>query len=172
MLHCGFCDQARHVMGVRIFVETVFENGRMLTQDVRHIYRPLKHDDPESLGLHLDQAKDSLKRLRVRARHSFRVAARLMETSLSCAPQLSTTVRNVGRIAAKCFVPAEAASIDTSVDANAFSLTVFLYGAQIRCQLEYQKRHLDIVVGKIENSKMNRRFGFLQQAAKSPLKQL
>lgn len=45
-------------------------------------------------------------------------------------------------------------------------------GAHIRCRPEYQKRHLDVVVGKIENRNLSRRFGLVQQAAKSPAKQL
>ena len=50
-------------MEVRILVETVFENGEMLTHDVGQICRPLKDAGPESLGLHLDEAKGLLKRL-------------------------------------------------------------------------------------------------------------
>ena len=246
-------------MEVRIFVETVFENGEILTHDVGHICRPLKDAGPESLGLHLDEGKELLKRLqetvlrdqidellrasrncsacgkrraihddrgrsldtlygrfRVKAprlrqcpceatadvanpvlqlpisdrfperatpelqrlqaelgsRHSFREAARLMETFLPCAPQPNTTVRNrLGRIA-ETLEATETASIDTSADAKSLPLTVFLDGAHIRCRPEYQKRHLDIVVGKIENSNMSRRFGLVQQAAKSPARQL
>lgn len=37
-------------MEVRILVETVFENGEMLTHDVGQICLPLKDAGPESLG--------------------------------------------------------------------------------------------------------------------------
>lgn len=47
-------------------------------------------------------------------------------------------------------------------------LTVFLDGAHIRCRPEYQQRHLDIVVGKIENRHMCRRFGMVVNATASP----
>ena len=51
-------------------------------------------------------------------------------------------------------------------------MTVFLDGAHIRCRPEYQKRHLDVVVGKIESAQMSRRFGLVQQAAQSPSRQV
>lgn len=246
-------------MEVRIFVETVFENGEVLTHDVGQICRALDDTGPESLGLRLDEAKGLLKRLqetvlrdqidellrtprncsacgkrraihddrgrvldtlfgrfRVKAprlrqcpceatagvanpvlqspisdrfperatpelqrlqaelgsRHSFREAARLMETFLPCAPQLNTTVRNrLGRIA-EALESTEAANIDTSANTKSPQLTVFLDSAHIRCRPEYQKRHLDVVVGKIENRNISRRFGLVQQVAKSPTKQL
>jgi len=50
-------------MDVRIFVERVFENGEALTRDVVHICRPPDDAGPESLGLHLHEAKSLLKRL-------------------------------------------------------------------------------------------------------------
>ena len=50
-------------MEVRIIVETVFENGEMLTHDVGRICRPLDDAGTESLGLHLVEAKELLKRL-------------------------------------------------------------------------------------------------------------
>lgn len=104
--------------------------------------------------------------------HSFREAARLMEAFLPCAPQLNTTVRNrLGRIA-ETLESTEVAQIETSADSKSAPFTVFLDGAHIRCRPEFQKRHLDVVVGKIENPDMSRRFGLVQQAAKSPAKQL
>ena len=63
-----------------------------------------------------------------------------------------------------------AASSATAEDAP--KLTVFLDGAHIRCRPEYQKRHLDIVVGKIESLNNCRRFGLVQQAVLSPACQL
>ncbi|MDZ4392515.1 ISKra4 family transposase [Cypionkella sp.] len=106
------------------------------------------------------------------SRHSFREAARLLEIFLPCAPQSNTTVRNrLGRIAEKLDVAAEGHG-DKNARATSSPLTVFLDGAHIRCRPEYQKRHLDVVVGKVENANMSRRFGLVQQAARSPAKQL
>ena len=46
-------------------------------------------------------------------------------------------------------------------------LTVFLDGAHVRCRPEYQQRHLDLVVGKIESRNMCRRFGLVANATAS-----
>jgi hypothetical protein len=46
-------------------------------------------------------------------------------------------------------------------------LTVFLDGAHIRCRPEYQQRHQDSVVGKIESRNMCRRFGMVVNAPAS-----
>lgn len=51
-------------------------------------------------------------------------------------------------------------------------VTVLVDGAHIRCRPEYQKHHLDVVVGKIETGDMYRRFGLAPQAAASPATQL
>jgi len=106
------------------------------------------------------------------ARPSFREAARILETFLPCARQLNTTVRNrLGKIAQ------DISGCDQAVpalvqDATSPPLTVFLDGAHIRCRPEYPRRHLDVVVGKIESPNMCRRFGLAQQATVSPAKQL
>ena len=47
-------------------------------------------------------------------------------------------------------------------------LTGFLDGAHIRCRPEYQQRHLDLVVGKIERRYICRRFGLVANATASP----
>ena len=106
------------------------------------------------------------------SRYSFREAARLMEVFLPCAPQVNTTVRNrLGKVARKI---SAFETVEPHVDDGVPSppLTVFLDGAHIRCRPEYQRRHLDVVVGKIESPNMSRRFGLVQQAARSPAKQL
>ena len=91
---------------------------------------------------------------------------------LPCAPQSNTTVRNrLGRISEKLDVADEGYG-NNNASAKSSTLTVFLDGAHIRCRPEYQKRHLDVVVGKVENTNMSRRFGLVQQAANSPAKQL
>ena len=106
------------------------------------------------------------------SRHSFREAARLIEMFLPCAPQSNTTVRNrLGRVAEKLDFTDERQR-DKNSSPTSSPLTVFLDAAHIRCRPEYQKRHLDVVVGKVENANMSRRFGLVQQAAKSLAKQL
>ena len=118
-----------------------------------------------------DRATPELLRLQAElgARHSFRGAARILETFLPCAKQHNTTVRNrLGRVA-------EEITRSEPVENNASTshpVTVLVDGAHIRCRPEYQKRHLDVVVGKIEAGDMCRRFGLAPQAASSPTKQL
>ena len=103
------------------------------------------------------------------ARHSFREAARILETFLPCAKQHNTTVRNrLGKVA-KDITDAEPLVCET-LSSN--PLTVFIDGAHIRCRPEYQKRHLDVVVGKIETRDMCRRFGLAPQAASWSASQL
>jgi hypothetical protein len=121
-----------------------------------------------------DRSTPKLLRLQAElgSRHSFREAARLLEIFLPFAPQSNTTVRNrLGRIAERLDV-ADEEYVDKNAGATSSPLTVFLDGAHIRCRPEYQKRHLDVVVGTIENDNMSRRFGLVQQAARSPEKQL
>lgn len=125
-------------------------------------------------GLFSDRATPELRRLQAQlgARHSFREAARLIEMFLPCSDQSNTTVRNrLGRVADE-LGHEEASQGDADTIAPRSSLTVFLDGAHIRCRPEYQKRRLDVVVGKVESPSMGRRFGLVQQAASSPEKQL
>lgn len=121
-----------------------------------------------------ERATPELQRLQAElgSRHSFREAARLVETLLPCAPQQNTTVRNRLARIAETLETTEAAQVDIRAGAKSSPLTVFLDGAHIRCLPEYQKRHLDVVVGKIEIPNMSRRFGLVQQAAKSSARQL
>ncbi len=102
------------------------------------------------------------------SRHSFREAARLMQSFLPCHPSYHMTVRSrLGRISEKL----EQTSRSSGDRADAVpkgGLTVFLDGAHIRCRPEYQQRHLDLVVGKIENRHMCRRFGLVVNATASP----
>ena len=121
-----------------------------------------------------DRATPELCRLQTElgSRHSFREAARIMETFLPCAKQINTTVRNrLGRVAQN-IIDREPAQISVDEDAQSPPLTVFLDGAHIRCRPEYQKRHLDVVVGKVESPNMCRRFGLVAQAGPSPSGQL
>lgn len=103
------------------------------------------------------------------ARHSFREAARILETFLPCAKQHNTTIRiRLGKIAEA--IANETPPICESQKSH--PLTVFIDGAYVRCKPEYQKRHLDVVVGKIETHDMYRRLGLSPQAAASPVSQL
>ncbi len=118
-----------------------------------------------------DRATPELKTLQAElgARHSFREAARILETFLPCAKQHNTTVRNrLGKVA-KDITDAEPPVCET---VTSDPLTVFIDGAHIRCRPEYQKRHLDVVVGKVETHDMSRRFGLATQVATSPASQL
>ncbi|MGI3171607.1 ISKra4 family transposase [Pseudooceanicola sp. C21-150M6] len=118
-----------------------------------------------------DRATPELKTLQAElgARHSFREAARILETFLPCAKQHNNTVRNrLGKVA-KDITDAEPPVCETLIS---HPLTVFIDGAHIRCRPEYQKRHLDVVVGKIETRDMCRRFGLSPQAATSPAAQV
>lgn len=95
-----------------------------------------------------------------------------METFLPCEKQINTTVRNrLGKIAHE-LSDREPIGIEANDEALTPPLTVFLDGVHIRCRTEYQRRHLDVVVGKIESPNMCRRFGPVKEAAASPTQQL
>ena len=122
-----------------------------------------------------DRSTPELQRLQAQlgARHSFREAARIMEIFLPCAKQVNTSVRNRLCKIAREINDSESAEPAVSSSANnGAPVTVFLDSAHIRCRPEYQKRHLDVVVGKIESPHISRRFGLVQQAARSPSGQL
>ena len=118
-----------------------------------------------------DRSTPELRRLQAElgARHSFREAARIMEVFLPCAKQSNTSIRHrLGKIAKEIGNNEYAAPGVSSAGKRATPVTVFLDGAHIRSRPEYQKRHLDVVVGKIESPHISRRFGLVQQAAQSP----
>lgn len=178
---CPACNKVRAIHDYRPRVlDTLFGRFRGRVPRIRRCTCTAKPDAtsgrPHSLFAHLfpDRATPELRRLQTElgSRHSFREAARIMETFLPCATQMNTTVRNrLGKIAEE--ISGREQSVP-AVDAGAPSppLTVFLDGAHIRCRPEYQKRHLDLVVEKIESPDRNRRFGFAQQAVRSPAKEL
>ena len=117
-----------------------------------------------------DRATPELQRLHAElgSRHSFREATRLMKSFLPCHPPHHMTVRNrLGRIS-EMLEHASSSSGDRADAVPKGGLTVFLDGAHIRCRPEYQQRHLDLVVGKIENRHMCRRFGMVVNATASP----
>ena len=73
---------------------------------------------------------------------------------LPCSAQSNTIVRNrLGRIADE-LGHEDASQGDADTIAPRSPLTVFLDGAHIRCRPEYQKRYLDVVVGKVESPNM------------------
>ena len=117
-----------------------------------------------------DRATPELQRLHadLGSRHTFREAARLMKSFLPCHPPHHTTVRDrLGRVAT-ALEKNRRASVDPVEAPPKGGLTVFLDGAHIRCRPEYQQRHLDLVVGKIESRNMCRRFGLVANATASP----
>ncbi|CAM5490568.1 ISKra4 family transposase ISUnCu19 [Aquamicrobium terrae] len=117
-----------------------------------------------------DRATPELQRLHadLGSRHTFREAARLMKSFLPCHPPHHTTVRDrLGRVAT-ALEKNRRASGDPVETPPKGGLTVFLDGAHIRCRPEYQQRHLDLVVGKIESRNMCRRFGLVANATASP----
>ena len=116
-----------------------------------------------------DRATPELQRLHAElgSRHSFREAARLMKSFLPCHPPHHTTVRDrLGRVATG-LEKSRRASGDPVEAPPKGGLTVFLDGAHVRCRPEYQQRHLDLVVGKIESRNMCRRFGLVANATAS-----
>ncbi len=177
---CNDCGKRRAIHDDRgRILDTLYGRIRVKSPRVRccscqsaGIARP----GPQSLfaGLLLDRATPELRCLQTElgSRHSFREAARLFEMFLPCSAQLNTTVRNrLGRIADDLSSEEEGQG-GTDTNAASSPLTVFLDGAHIRCRPEYQKRHLDVVVGKVESRNTSRRFGLVQKAAASPARQL
>lgn len=86
---------------------------------------------------------------------------------------MNTSIRNrLGKTAKEINEGETVESVVPSPSKSVAPVTVFLDGAHIRCRPEYQKRHLDVVVGKVESSQMCRRFGLVQQAAQSASRQV
>ena len=164
---CPCCGHARPVHDYRTRVlDTLFGRSSLMVPRRRKCACRAGKSDLLSPFAEVirDRATPELKMLQAElgARHSFREAARILETFLPCAKQHNTTVHNrLGKVA-KDITDAEPPVCET-LSSN--PLTVFIDGAHIRCRPEYQKRHLDVVVGKIETRDMCRRFGLAPQAA-------
>ncbi|MDO6353462.1 ISKra4 family transposase, partial [Synechococcus sp. YX-04-1] len=179
---CPDCNKVRTIHDYRSRVlDTLFGRFRVKVPRIRRCACNAKSE--VTLGGPLsplarffpDRSTPELQRLQAElgARHSFREAARIMEIFLPCAKQANTSVRNrLGKIAKEIGDSEYAGPVVSSAEKNATPMTVFLDGAHIRCRPEYQKRHLDVVVGKIESAQMSRRFGLVQQAAQSPSRQV
>ena len=96
-----------------------------------------------------------------------------METFLPFAKQVNTSIRNgLGKTAWEISDRVYVETRVSSAGKSAAPVTIFLNGAHIRCRPEYQKRHLDVAGAKIEGPHISRRFGLVQQAARSPFAQL
>lgn len=179
---CPDCNKIRAIHDYRPRVlDTLFGRFHVKAPRIRRCSCSTKSDvalgGPLSPLTHFFPGRSTpeLQRLQAElgARHSFREAARILETSLPCAKQTNTSIRNrLGKTAEEINEGETVESVGPSPNKSAAPLTVFLDGAHIRCRPEYQKRHLDVVVGKVESSQMCRRFGLVQQAAQSPSRQL
>ena len=91
-----------------------------------------------------------------------------MKSFLPCHPPHHTTVHGrLGRIAERLECSRKTSS-DPADAVPKGGVTVFLDGAHIRCRPEYQQRHLDLVVGKIEDRQASRRFGLVVNVMASP----
>ncbi len=179
---CPDCDGVRAIHDYRSRVlDTLFGRFQVKAPRIRRCACNAKSDvvlgGPLSPLAHFfpDRSTPELQRLQAElgARHSYREAARILETFLPCAKQVNTSVRNrLGKVARDICDRAQKEPVVAASVEDAPALTVFLDGAHIRCRPEYQKRHLDVVVGKIEGHDKCRRFGLVQQAVLSPASQL
>lgn len=103
------------------------------------------------------------------ARRSLREAARLMKMFLPCHRPHNTTIRNwLAQVAQGL----ERCTFNPKVNDSSAALTVFLDDAHIRCRPEHQQRHLNVVVGKIEDRNICRRFGLVANATAAPKTQI
>ena len=179
---CPACGTVRAIHDYRSRVlDTLFGRFQVTAPRIRRCACNAKSDvvlgGPLSPLAHFfpDRSTPELRRLQAElgARHSYREAARILETFLPCAKQVNTSVRNrLGKVARDICDRAQKEPVVAASVEDAPALTVFLDGAHIRCRPEYQKRHLDVVVGKIEGHDKFRRFGLVQQAVLSPACQL
>lgn len=179
---CPDCDRVRAIHDYRPRVlDTLFGRFMVNAPRIRCCACNAKSDvvlgGPLSPLAHLfpDRSTPELRRLQAElgARHSFREAARILETFLPCAKQVNTSVRNrLCKVARDIRDSDLTEPVPVEVTEDAPGLTVFLDGAHILFRPEYQKRHLDVVVGKIESHDKCRRFGLVQQAVLSPASQL
>ena len=174
---CPSCGKSRHIHDYRSRkLETLF--GKTTVKAPR--LKPCNcHDFANSEISSLswltkvfpDRMTPELARLQAElgARHSFREAARLMNQLLPCGKQSHMTLRNrLGRVAKEIEAYAlEQQEVEQPLGADGIDLAVFVDGAHIRCRPEYQKRHLDIVVGRIEGPTSSIRFGLETSASVS-----
>lgn len=108
------------------------------------------------------------------ARHSFREAARLLETFLPCSPPNHASVRNRLHRVASAIEEGEAAATLVSEDPGRrqnddAEIVGMIDGAHIRAVPGHQSRHLDVTVGKVETAgRPPRRFALAPMGAEQP----
>lgn len=101
-----------------------------------------------------DRSTSRLQRLlaELEARYSIQDAAPMLETFLPCEKQVNTSVCNpLGKVARDIGDMEQTEPVVVAASKDAPALTAFLDGAHIRCSPEVQKRHLNVVVVKIES---------------------
>jgi hypothetical protein len=105
------------------------------------------------------------------ARHSYREAARLLETLLPCGPVNHATMRNRTHRVAADLESAVTALAKPNPDRDpSTEIMMVIDGAHIRAAHGYQARHIDVTVGKIEVAgKSPRRFALAPKGAEAPL---
>ena len=108
------------------------------------------------------------------ARHSFREAARLLETFVPCSPPNHVSVRNRLHRVANAIEESEATSTLAPADSGHrrtedAEILVMIDGAHIRAVPRHQSRRLDVTVGKVETAgRRPRRFALAPMGAKQP----
>jgi hypothetical protein len=115
-----------------------------------------------------DRCTPALRRLQAElsARHSYREAARLLNTFLPCDPVSHATMRNrTHRVAADLEKKTIAQPNPEPIIDPTAEIVVSIDGAHIRAAHGYQSGHLDVTVGKIEvTGKPPRRFALAPRA--------
>jgi hypothetical protein len=157
---CPDCDGVRAIHDYRSRVlYTLFGRFEVKAPRIRRCACNAKSD--VVLGGPLSPLADYFPdRAELGARHYFRDAARILETLLPCAKQVNTSVPNrLGKVDREICDSEQTEPLVPLAAKEAPALKVFLDGAHIRCRPEYQKRHLDVVVGKIEIHDRYRHFG-------------
>lgn len=176
---CPGCGKVRNIHDYRSrTLDTVF--GRLKVRAPRIKLCVCQADPSGRIGSPLsplsyflpERATPELLRMQAElgSRHSFREAAQIMDTFLPCKTQSHVTVRNrLGHVAIGMENDVLIKRNDPSKSPESVeTVNVFLDGAHIRCRPEYQKRHMDVVVGRIETASGSRRFGLVGSASLSP----
>lgn len=97
----------------------------------------------------------------------------MLETFLPCEKQVKTSVWNpLGKVARDIDDMEQTEPVVVAAAKDAPVLTAFPDGAHIQCRPEVQKRHLNVVVGKIESYDKCCRVSLLKQVIFSPASQL
>ncbi len=120
-----------------------------------------------------DRCTPELQRLQaeVGVRHSYREAARLLETFLPCGPVNQATMRNRTHRVAADLERAVTVSAKPDPDRDpSTEITMVIDGAHIPAAHGYQSRHLDVTLGKNEVAgEPPHRFALAPKGAKVPL---